>query len=40
MRSEGLGEREFNAADSVVLPTDIDYELQSPENSEILCVII
>jgi quercetin dioxygenase-like cupin family protein len=40
VRSEGLGEREFNAADSIVLPTDIDYELQSPENSEILCVII
>jgi quercetin dioxygenase-like cupin family protein len=40
VRSERLGEYELTAGDSVVLPTDIDYELQSPENSEILCVVI
>lgn len=40
VRSEKLSKQEFNAGDSLVLPTDIDYELQSPENSEILCVVI
>ncbi len=40
VRSEKLGEHKFTAGDNVVLPTDIDYELQSPENSEILCVVI
>lgn len=40
VRSEKLSEHELIAGDSLVLPTDIDYELQSPENSEILCVVI
>ncbi len=40
VRSEKLGKHKFIAGDSVMLPTDIDYELQSPENSEILCVVI
>ncbi len=40
VRSEKLGEQKFNVGDSVVLPTNIDYELQSPENSEIFCVVI
>ncbi len=39
-RSKKLGEHGFKAGGSVVLPTDIDYELQAPQNSEILCVVI
>ena len=40
VRSETLGEHEFTAGDSIVLLPEADCELQLPENSEILCVVI
>ena len=40
LRSELLGEYTMTAGDSIVVPAAIEYELNSPANSEILCVFI
>lgn len=40
MSSAHFGEHKFTAGDSIVVPPDIEYELDSPANSEILCVFI
>ncbi len=38
--SERFGEYKFTAGESTVVPPGIEYELDSPANSEILCVFI